>query len=197
MAPNGSDLGDLISFGANVDEQDSPTDQLSIGVTTDGQIGVGETLDSTETLTITDNPTQPSTDTYTDFGSETLLPGSVNELDTSGESVTSDDQLLIDDNLSVTDTTTSPNGTVVTDTAGGDNSDSITDDETDILGDNHTDTGVPDNGGWNEITNNDDTFNDQSHVVDNYGQTDSASQSTVIPLPGGSATVSGGVSITQ
>ena len=64
------DLEEDISFDNHSEEEDTATSDLKIVITTRGQVGVGEFLDSIETLTWKD--TTPSTDTYRDVGTDNV-----------------------------------------------------------------------------------------------------------------------------
>ena len=66
-----------MNFDDRSNEQDTATDSQSIGVTTDGQVGAGENLDSTESIQLTD--TSPTTEVVDDPGTENDLPATVDD----------------------------------------------------------------------------------------------------------------------
>jgi hypothetical protein len=137
LAAGGVDMGDVINFDNSYNEQDSPSDNLSIGVTTNGQIGVGDILDSTETLNIIETPLTPSMDMYDDPGIENIEPQGSNPLDISGtesdtstENWSNNEKLQIRDTVNATERKTLPDGTVITNTINDDDRDGVTDQET-------------------------------------------------------------------
>ena len=188
LGPGEVDLRDAIVFDNKSEEKDTATDLLKITISTHGQVGVGESLDSTETLSL--SGTSPSSDIYDDPGTDDSTPSSDKESDNSTDTTKTADTIFIEDKLVSTDKTTLADGTVITDSVNNDDTDQITDQETDQTGDNHTDTSGA--GGSNEKTSDDNTFDDEYTGSDNYSNNDNFSATIVAPVVGGTITINDG-----
>ena len=187
------DLEEDISFDNHSEEEDTATSDLKIVITTRGQVGVGEFLDSIETLTWKD--TTPSTDTYRDVGTDNVTPTHEAEADYATDRVTHRSRIQREDQIVSTNIKTLADGTIITDIVNTDDTDEILDNELDQTGDNHTDNIHTDNigaNGANEQINDDDTVNDQFQESDQYAEDDTSTESIVIPIPGGTLTISHG-----
>ena len=211
-ASDGSSIGDLETLGAGESvlsdnikfnnwytERDTPNEYAKIVVTTIGTVGPGENLNSVETLTDTDFPTQPSTDSYSDPGTDLVLAdGSFAESDTSTENVFADDEPHFTDNVISTDTTTNADGSVVEDSVNETDTDNMTvivgnQAGGDVTVDKHSD--VAGTGGAMEVINDDVTNDTSDDLKDNYAQNDNVSETVTVPEVGGSITMSDGASI--
>lgn len=185
LGAGNSDQGDQLVFDQSESSEDDGTVDLRISTTTIGQIGVGNFLNSTEIYTFKD--TSKSTSSGDDPGSETDNPnGSFTESDTATDSSTFKDQPQVEDKLDSKDVQTLPDGTVITYETHNDDSDAIT--ETDTSGDTDSGSSQSGAGGSSTTSSDDDTFNDEFDFGDNFSYDDRSSQSTTVPVAGGTLT---------
>lgn len=178
------DLDDNINFDTKFNEQDTATDNFKMVITTNGQVGVGEFLNSTETFTILD--TSPSSDDFDDPGTDDVTPTNNTESDTSTETAKTKDNALIEDKLDATDTLTLPDGTVITTTAKNDDTDEVEDEETDADTDHSTNQHAA--SASTPTTTDDDVFDDEFQETDQYTNDDKISQTITQPIIGGTLT---------
>jgi hypothetical protein len=178
LGPAEEDLEDDIEFDEPLKEQDTAKDQLVVGITTRGQVGPGEFVDSTETLTATGE--SPSSEGYDDAGEDDALPGGDRDTEKITDTFRTGDTLAIEDVLHSTDTTTLADGTVSKITTNDDDTDQITDSETDTQ-EEDLDT----NTAAGETNDDDETADDEFTFEDAFAQDDKTSLLVTMPVTGG------------
>jgi hypothetical protein len=169
-------------------------DSLTITIAINGQVGEGEFLNSTETLTARGTSTSlvisenPGTETFSSVADTNSSAGDSptihHESDRLTFIATVSTTEIFTDEQQATKTTTKPDGTVLTVTYGSTSSDTITSRSSESLINQHSE--VSGSGVTNSSINDDTTWVQQQTEVNQYTQTELLTESWTIPIPGGS-----------
>ena len=191
-------LEEAISFTPSSVTNVVSNDSLTITIAINGQVGEGEFLNSTETLTA--RGTSTSSITCEDPGTETISsvanpnssaddsPTIHHESDRLTFTATVSTTEIFTDEQQATQTTTKPDGTTLNVTYGSTSSDTITSRSSETIVNQHSE--VSGSGATNPSINDDTTWVEQKTEVNQYTQTELLDESWTIPIPGGS--LSGG-----
>ena len=189
-----ANLGDVITFLNSAFESDIATDTLTITITANGPVSPTESLSLSELITSTSLSSSGSS--LIDSGTASILPSGSTESDVMTIMTTSTDSSLDTDTLSATDTITATDGSTSTLKITSDSVDSIMGGSSSSLIDRHTENPAPaGSSSSTPVVVDDITFLDLTDSSDSYLQFSGVSLSVMVPLSGGSSSITASTSL--
>lgn len=183
LGPGKSDLGDVFTVSNTSRVQDEASDTITSTTTTNGQVGNGEMLNSTETFTSSGSST--ATVVTSDAGTSSILPTGIIQATTTTSMSTVSEQTQTSDVHEFQDTQTLADGTVVTTTLSETSTNQLTASETDSSQQFHNETSNAD--GSNHTSNDDDIYSNKTISNQDNSKSLAISQTIAFTGPGNSS----------